>query len=385
VDLTCPVFGGTSKSVDAFWNSGEAPSRKQTASGVSYWGSHSDSGSLMTILRSRQRRAWRRKVVRALTDRFFKPSTPARVLPRRPPEKVAIIRPNHRLGNILLLTPLVQELERLWPTATVDIFGGGRMQAIFQGFPNVRNLITTPQPALKLLFDGKFRQQSKAQYDVVVNAEPQSQSARFIASRLDSGALIAPATLEDEAASRHLALGPVCAVREATSADLSAPFPRMSLRLSEPEVDQGEAALAGLFGRPRPSPIIGLYPFGDKQRDYPVEWWQTLIAAIRQKRPQAGLVEILPAHGEKRLKDADAWLDSHDLRELCAQLRVMDLVVATDSGMMHLAACSGAPTFGLFKVTEPAAYAPFGNNNRHWTWPDAAPDDVANAVSSSLA
>lgn len=342
----------------------------------------------MSYLRSRRRRYWRRQVIRAVTDKFLKLPDPADHLSTRPAAEIAVIRPNHRLGNMLLLTPLLQEVERLWPAASIDIFGGGRMQAIFARFPRVRKTIATPQPALKILVNREFQQQTDAEYDVIINAEPESHSARFIASRLRSPALVAPQRSQDqdnESLISHMALGPVCALRKLASEEPSAPFPEMSLRLSHKEVEQGSLLLEGLFNTLRPSAVIGLYPFGDKKRDYPNDWWLSLVEAIRKKLPQAGLVEVLPAHGEKRLNGIDARLDSHDLRTLCAQFGAMDLVVATDSGMMHLAACSGTPTFGLFKVTNPDFYAPYGGLNRHWNWSDAAPAEVANAVASVLA
>ena len=37
-------------------------------------------------------------------------------------KRVLISRPNHRLGNLLLITPLVQEVQTLFPNATIDVF-----------------------------------------------------------------------------------------------------------------------------------------------------------------------------------------------------------------------------------------------------------------------
>jgi heptosyltransferase-3 len=34
-----------------------------------------------------------------------------------PVARILVIRPNHRLGNQLLLTPLLQEIEKLYPAA----------------------------------------------------------------------------------------------------------------------------------------------------------------------------------------------------------------------------------------------------------------------------
>jgi heptosyltransferase III len=46
------------------------------------------------------------------------------------PIRVLISRPNSRLGNLLMVTPLVQEIERLLPNAKIDLFVRGGV-----GFP----------------------------------------------------------------------------------------------------------------------------------------------------------------------------------------------------------------------------------------------------------
>src|SRR5690606_40168455 len=46
---------------------------------------------------------------------------------------ILVVRPNHRLGNLLMLTPLLQELEMVFPNAKVDIFAkGGISPTLFQ-------------------------------------------------------------------------------------------------------------------------------------------------------------------------------------------------------------------------------------------------------------
>ena len=49
-----------------------------------------------------------------------------------------------------------------------------------------------------------------------------------------------------------------------------------------------------------------------------------------------------------------------DLRATAEALTRADLFVGNDSGMMHLAAASGAPTLGLFGPTDERLYGPWG-------------------------
>ena len=51
-----------------------------------------------------------------------------------------------------------------------------------------------------------------------------------------------------------------------------------------------------------------------------------------------------------------------DLAEAAACLRLATLCIGNDSGLMHLAAASGAPTLGLFGPSPEARYAPWGEH-----------------------
>ena len=52
--------------------------------------------------------------------------------------RIAVLRSNHRPGNTLLLTPLICELEAMFPGAEIEIVSAGRAaQAVFAEFEQV--------------------------------------------------------------------------------------------------------------------------------------------------------------------------------------------------------------------------------------------------------
>jgi ADP-heptose:LPS heptosyltransferase len=53
-----------------------------------------------------------------------------------------------------------------------------------------------------------------------------------------------------------------------------------------------------------------------------------------------------------------------DLRRLAGVLALADLVVSTDTGVMHLAAALGRPVVSLFGPTAPWRTGPYGQENR---------------------
>ena len=53
-------------------------------------------------------------------------------------KKVLVSRPNHRLGNNLLLTPLITEISEIFPNAEIHIFTkGGLADVVFENYKDV--------------------------------------------------------------------------------------------------------------------------------------------------------------------------------------------------------------------------------------------------------
>jgi len=54
---------------------------------------------------------------------------------------------------------------------------------------------------------------------------------------------------------------------------------------------------------------------------------------------------------------------SMDLRTLTAVMAHGAVLIGTDSGMMHMGVCAQIPVVGLFNVTNPLIYGPYGNGS----------------------
>lgn len=125
---------------------------------------------------------------------------------------------------------------------------------------------------------------------------------------------------------------------------------------------------------PEDEVLIGLYAGCEQgfQRDmWPTENFESLLRELRKARPNARYVIL---SGE-----VDLWTSvllfertgkihpvvgpDLTLDGLAAVLSKLDLVVAADSGMLHLAAAVGTPTLGLFRRNA-QRYAPRGREPR---------------------
>src|SRR5690606_33092860 len=99
-----------------------------------------------------------------------------------PIRSVLVIRPNHRLGNQLLITPLLQELEEVLPEAKVDVWvKGGVAPVLFKEFKQVDNITLLPKKPLRQLLryiKGWLRLRAR-RYDLVVNVVNHSSSGKI--------------------------------------------------------------------------------------------------------------------------------------------------------------------------------------------------------------
>lgn len=67
-------------------------------------------------------------------------------------KKILICRPNARLGNLLLITPLVQEVQSHFPNAKIDFFvKGGLMPVILHNYQRIDRIIVLPKKPFRNL------------------------------------------------------------------------------------------------------------------------------------------------------------------------------------------------------------------------------------------
>ncbi len=140
-----------------------------------------------------------------------------------------------------------------------------------------------------------------------------------------------------------------------------------TVRFPLPEWPEAAAAVAsrlkqaGLAGRP----WVLLHPGAGKEANrWPVEHWAALAARLRER----GLVVVVTglAHEREdnaRVASAATALDltgSLGLRELAALCKRAALVVAGDTGPLHLAGAVGTPVVGIFGAADPSYTGPWG-------------------------
>ena len=97
-------------------------------------------------------------------------------------KRVLISRPNHRLGNQLLISPLVQEVSDVFPNAKIDLFVKGNVALIlFKNYESIDRIIRLPKKHFRQIFQyiGGWIKLRSRKYDLVINVEKGSSSGRL--------------------------------------------------------------------------------------------------------------------------------------------------------------------------------------------------------------
>lgn len=326
----------------------------------------------------------------------------------QPVRSIAVLRPNHRLGNTLLLMPLVAELQARFAGAEITVVSGSAAApSLFRGYPGVLAAHylppALPRNAAQLL--RALRALRRSSFDLAIDPIARSRTGRFLLGYVRARERLGFAwgearrdrmlthAADARAAPPHFTQAPIWLLRSAYLAEgpgAALPAQPMDLRLSEEERRHGERRLAASLGSAaavgsadwRARPTIALFAHATGQKLYPLSWWRALLACFRGSHVQ--FLEIVPEDRRPRLGAEIPGVYTPDLRVLAATLAASSLVVIADGGVMHLAEAAGAPVLALFSTTQPAQYAPLRSGSAALGGADLSPETVATRMRELL-
>lgn len=294
-------------------------------------------------------------------------------------KRILVVRQDNRLGNLLLLTPMLRRLREEAPEAAIGLLSGEAYAAIHQGWPWIDERIVQQKrrqamaPWLYPPWVARFR---RAGWDVALEASNHntfSYSNCLLAvasgavervgfdhekSRAGLTRVVAPPE-----ARLHFSLAPLRLLR---ALGLSAPAAPMSCPLP-PAASPAFTAWkreAGLADR-----YVVLHLGGRDRKAWPLAAWTTLLARLIAERPEAFVVVAGPGERE-RIAEVGASLAGRVV--IAPPLPVLDLAhlvrgaaafAGCDSGVMHLAVALETPTAALFFRSNPWQYAPLGRDH----------------------
>lgn len=287
-------------------------------------------------------------------------------------KRILICRPNHRLGNLLLITPLFQEITNTFPNCKIDLFvKGGLAPILFKNYENVDLIIQLPKKHFKQLIDyiHGWLSIKKHHYDIVINVDKNSSSGRLSAQMANAkykffGDMDEDIQLKHDDY-QHMAKHPVYNFRNFLTKlgyeKNESPIPPLNLKLSSSEISEGQKTLKELVKNEKKTICIFTNATGDKC--YSETWWEEFYERLKTEYQNYNIIEVLPVENISKIAFKAPTFYSKDVREIGALVANTEVFIGADSGIMHLASAALTPTVGLFSRDNEKKYQPYDNNS----------------------
>jgi heptosyltransferase-3 len=288
-------------------------------------------------------------------------------------KKILICRPNARLGNLLLITPLIKEVSSTFPNARIDFFvKGGLMPIILKNYPQIGEVIVLPKKPFSNLFTylKVWLNIRRKKYDMVLNVDKDSSSGRLAVEISHAVYKFYGDTINDDEVKQedyhHIAKSPVYNFREYLKAlginTNSNPVATIDLALSKEEIEHGRKILSAKFENQKKTIAIFTYATGDKC--FSELWWTDFYSLLKRKYERDyNIIEILPVENVSQIRFKATSFYSKDIREIAAVIANTAIFIGADSGIMHLANAVHIPVVGLFSVSNCTKYEPYGDGS----------------------
>jgi ADP-heptose:LPS heptosyltransferase len=322
----------------------------------------------------------RRRVVRWLFNRFSTPVAPStQVLPARGIDRILICRTSHSLGNTLLLTPLLAELERVYPGAEIDIVTQSPVaRDLYRNFFSLRTVFLLPSrfPQHMLAVWRVVKAVRRTSYDLVIDPDHGSKTARALLAIAHgryklgfcgpekNGQVTHAVAIPEHV--HHVAKLPVYLLRAALQRgdNSDAGYPVPDIRLSRIERAAGNKALARIMSGAHATcrPVVGVFANATGAKRLEGHWWKAMLNRLEMLLPGYAFIEFTPVLGASMLDLRYPTQYCSDLRKLTAVISQLAAFISVDGGLMHVAWASGATTLGLFTSTDVETWGPYGSN-----------------------
>lgn len=308
-------------------------------------------------------------------------------------KRVLIVRTNHRLGNLLLTTPLVQEVIQTFPNAKIDVVVQGFLgPIIFENYDAVDQITRLPKKPFKNLKEYVKGATSvrRRSYDFAINAVIGSSSGRLYTQMAKAKFKVYGEEEQDFSDyyddGTHIAKEQVYALRKYLVhlgfKDQHLPVKNLSINLTQEESERGLSKLREIADDSKKT--ISIFTFATGDKCYQPDWWIPFYKRLQLEYPDYHIVEVLPYENVSQIDFAAPSYYSKDIREIAAFISHTEVWIGADCGIMHLASASGAPVVGLFSRTNRHVYEPFNGKSFSLFTGDLTYDQIINAVNGVL-
>ena len=291
--------------------------------------------------------------------------------PSVPPRRVLIIKPS-AIGDVVHALPVLNLIRRGWPGAHVSWLVSPACAGLLDRHPQLDEVIRferrrfgrawrSPSAAAELA--AFHRDLHGRGFDLVVDLQGLFRSGWLSFS---TGAAVRVGTTADREFSGLFATRRVPVDRrtqQATDRYLavaeSLGLGRSPVEYVFPTDDADRAHVAALLPDARPYAV--LVPTTNwPTKQWPLERYAGLVRPLRDRFGLSAVVAGGPEAAELDVPGATNLAGRTTLRQLVALLERASLVIAPDTGPMHIAAALGRPLVTVYGPTDPARTGPHG-------------------------
>ncbi len=308
-------------------------------------------------------------------------------------KRILISRPNHRLGNLLLLTPLVQEVTNTFPNSKIDLFvKGGMTPLIYKNYKNIDRYIELPKKPfsnlgkyIKSWFQLKFRK-----YDLAINANQSSSSGRLSVLATNSNYKFFGDENEDIESEhtdyQHDAKKNIYNLRKFLTQhgfpENNSKVPFLKVELDREEIDTGKKDLQKIVQNDKKTICLFTNATGDKK--YSEEWWNSFYDKLKTAFPDYNIIELLPVENISQLNFKIPTFSHKDIRKIGSFIANTNVFITADNGVMHLSSAVNTMTIGLFSADNEDNYKPYNDKSFSINTNNTDQDKVIGLIKTSL-
>ena len=290
-----------------------------------------------------------------------------------PPQRILIIKPS-AIGDIVHALPAAARLRRLWPQAHLSWLATPACAGLLEGHPMIDQVILFDRRGMARWWRSwrsasavraLSRRLKEGRFDLVVDLQGLFRSGYLafktgapvrvgLASAREGAGLFYTHAIDDSPADRHA----IDRCLDVTRA-LGCPDGPVEFVFGVNDADRSAAAeMVKGIGR-----FAALLPGTNwSTKRWPAAHFAELARLLRER---LGLQSVVAGGGDAAelaglIPGAVNLAGRTTLNQLTALLERADLVVANDSGPMHIASALGRPLVALFGPTHPVRTGPYG-------------------------
>lgn len=285
-------------------------------------------------------------------------------------KKILCIKPRG-IGDVILSTIVLDNLLEYFPNSTIDYLTEPYAKPALENLPQISKIHTMAKSEFFLKAALKIR---KEKYDLVFDFWSNPRTAQIVfcsgikrrvgysyrGRRYAYNFLASPDRGSHHSAEHNLELLKPLGVPVNST--------KIHYRIGKEDNEKAKSFIESKFSRS--DNVIGIVPAGgwNSKRCDAVKWVEFCNEILKN---YSAKFLILWGPGDEadaefiisNLRDKAHLAPKTSLKEMSALINNCDLIIANDSGPMHISAALGIPTIGIFGPTDPKGHGPYSPNS----------------------